>query len=64
MTKVPKSSKAIGTRWIDHKYGAMELFFKHFGPYMLHLEQLAQTDSQALKQTEICGHVKNGRMPI
>ena len=36
----------------------MEIFFKHFGPHMSHLEQLAQTDSQALKQTEICGLVK------
>ena len=36
----------------------MELFFKHSGPYMSHLEQLMQTDSQALKQTEICGLVK------
>ena len=38
---VPKPSKASETRWIDHKYRAMELFFKHFGPYMSHLEQLA-----------------------
>ena len=55
---VPKPSKATGTCWIDHKYRAMELFFKHFGPYMSHLEQLTQTDSQALKRTEICGLVK------
>ena len=33
---VPKPSKASGTRWIDHKYRAMELFFKHLGPYMSH----------------------------
>ena len=64
---VPKPSKATGTRWIDHKYRAMELFFKHFGPYMLHLEQPAQTDSQALKRTEICGLVnkwKNANLII
>ena len=55
---VPKPSKATGTCWIDHKYRATELFFKHFSPYMSHLEQLTQTDSQALKRTEICGLVK------
>ena len=54
---VPKPSNATGTRWINHKYRTMELFFKRFGPKMLHLEQLAQTDSQALKRTEICGLV-------
>ena len=31
---VPKPSKATGIRWIDHKYRAMELFLKQFGPYM------------------------------
>ena len=46
---IPKPSKATGTCWTDHNYRVMELFFKHFGPYMSHLEQLAQTDSQALK---------------
>ena len=55
---VPKPSKAKGTRWIDYKYRAMELFFAHFGPYMSHLEQLTQTDLQALKWAEICGLVK------
>ena len=55
---VPKPSKATGTLWINHKYRAMELFFKHFGPYMSHLERLEQTGSQALKRTEICGLVK------
>ena len=48
---VPKPSKATGTRWIDHKYRAMELFFKHFGPYVSHFEQLPQTDSQGLKRS-------------
>ena len=55
---VPKPSKATWTRWIDHKYRAMDLFFKYFGPHMSHLEQLGQTDLQALKRTEICGLVK------
>ena len=45
---VPKPSKATGTLSIDHKCQAMELFFKHLGPYMSHLEQLAQTDFQGL----------------
>ena len=36
----------------------MEHFFKHFGLHMSHLEQLAQTNSEALKRTEICGVVK------
>ena len=48
---VPKPSKATETRWRDHKYRAMELFFKHFGPYVSHFEQLPQTDSQALKRS-------------
>ena len=55
---VPKPSKATGTLWINHNYRAMELFFKHFGLYMSHLERLEQTGSQALKRTEICGLVK------
>ena len=36
----------------------MKPFFKHFGPDMSHLEQLTQTDSQALEQVEICNLVK------
>ena len=55
---VTKPSKATGTLWIKHNYREMELFFKHFGPYMSHLERLEQTGSQALKRTEICGLVK------
>ena len=46
---VPKRGKVTGTFWRDHKYPAMELYLKHLGPYMSHLVQLAQTDSQALK---------------
>ena len=47
---VPKSSKATGTRWIDHKYRAMELFFQTFWPIYVTLGT-TPTDSQALRRS-------------
>ena len=55
---VPKPSKAHGTRWIDHKYRAMEKVIDNYGIYIAHLESLSVTDSQALKRAELQGNVK------
>lgn len=64
---VPKPAKANGTRWIDHKYKAMETILAHYGVFMAHLESLATTDSQALKRAELEGFEKkwqNASYPI
>ena len=50
---VPKPSKTNGTRWISHKFNAMNMFLANYGIFITHLESLAQTHSQALKQCEI-----------
>ena len=42
---IPKPSKAHGTRWIEHKYSAMEKLLENYGGYMVHLESLSHTDS-------------------
>ena len=42
---IPKPSKAHGTRWIEHKYSAMEKLLENCGGYMVHLESLSHTDS-------------------
>ena len=45
---IPKPSKAHGTRWIEHKYSAVKKLSENYGGYMVHLESLSDTDSQAL----------------
>ena len=51
---VRKPKKAYGTRWIDHKYKAIEIVLQNYGP---DVELLAQTDSQPLKRAELKGYV-------
>ena len=58
---IPKPSKAHGTRWIEHKYSAMKKLLENYGGYMVHLESLSHTDSQALKRSEIIGRIKTWR---
>ena len=58
---IPKPSKAHGTRWIEHKYSAMKKLLENYGGYMVHLESLSHTDSQALKHSEILGRIKTWR---
>ena len=55
---ITKPAKAHGTRWIDHKSCAMTKVLSNYGAYITHLESLSQTDSQALKQSELEGHSK------
>ena len=43
---ISDSTKAGGTRWIDFKFRAMKKILENCGPYLTHLEQLANTDSQ------------------
>ena len=54
---VPKPKKAYNTRWIDHKYKAMEIVLQNYGSYLAHVESLMQTDSQPLKRAELKGYV-------
>lgn len=64
---VLKPSKTNGTRWIGHKFNAMNIFLKNYGIFITHLESLSQTDSQALKRSEIEGFVKkwqNAKFPL
>ena len=58
---IPKPSKVHATRWIEHKYSAMKKFLENYGKYMVHLESLSHTDSQALKRSEILGTIKTWR---
>ena len=55
---ITKPTKAHGTRWIDHKYRAMERVLDNDGPYIAHLESPCHTDSQALKRAELVGQAK------
>ena len=58
---VPEPKKPYGTRWIDHKYKAVEIVLQNYGPYLPHVESHAQTDSQPLKRAELKGYVKKWR---
>ena len=55
---ITKPAKAHGTRWIDHKFCAMTKVLSNYGAYIARLESLSQTDSQALKRSELEGHSK------
>lgn len=50
--------KSSGTRWIAHKVRSMEIILANYGVLIIHLESLAQTDSQALKRAELVGFAK------
>ena len=52
LKEITKPTKAHGTRWIDHKYRAMERVLDKDGPYIAHLQSLFHTDSQALTRAE------------
>ena len=65
--KPPKPVKASGTRWIGHRYNAIKIVLKHYGAYMMHLEELANNDSQIEKRDQIRGYLnkwENGKYPI
>ena len=55
---ITKPAKTHGTRWINHKFHAMTKVLSSYGAYIEHLESLPQTDSQALKRSELEGHSK------
>ena len=55
---ITKPTKAHDTRWINHKYRAMERVLDNYGPYTAHLESLCHTNSQALKRAELVGQAK------
>ena len=38
---IPKPTKACGTRWIDHKYRAMQKGLQNYGACMVHLQSLS-----------------------
>ena len=46
---IPKPTKAYVTRWVDFKFQAMERILGNCDPYIIHLEQLAHSDSQPKK---------------
>ena len=39
-----KPTKACGSRWINHKCNAMEIFLESYGAFTTHVESLSQTD--------------------
>ena len=59
--RIQNPSKVHGTRWIGHKYSAMKKILENYGGYMVHLESLSHTDSEALKRSEILGTIKTWR---
>ena len=64
---IMKQHKSYGTRWIYHKLRSMEIMLRNYGSFIQHLECLAQTDSQSLKQAELEGYTKkwmNAKYPI
>ena len=55
---LPKPTRCNGTRWIDHKYKALEVLYDNYGIFIAHLEWLVQAHSQVLKWAEIEGFTK------
>ena len=55
---LPKPTKCNGTRWIDHKYKALEVLYDNYGTFIAHLESLVQAQLQVLKWAEIEGFTK------
>ena len=53
-----KPSKSTGTLWIAHKDRAIEKILANYIIFMAHIVFFSQTDSQALKRTEIKGLVE------
>ena len=40
---VQKPSKSTGTRWIAHKFRAMEIILANYGIFMAHIEHLVKS---------------------
>nr|XP_047122893.1 zinc finger protein 862-like [Hydra vulgaris] len=57
-TSIPKPAKSYGTRWLDHKWNAMNIALENYGAYISHLESLSQTDSQPSKRAELKGFLR------
>ena len=51
-----KLTKVGGTRWVDHKYTAMERALQNYGIYMECVEEFTETDSQASMRDELKGY--------
>jgi uncharacterized protein YbgA (DUF1722 family) len=65
--ELPRPVKASGTRWIGHCYNAIKIVLKHYGAYMMHLEEHVKTDSQAEKREQFKGYLnkwEHGKYPI
>ncbi|CAB4004155.1 Hypothetical predicted protein [Paramuricea clavata] len=45
------------TRWIGHHYNAIKIVLKHYGAYMMHLEELSKNDSQTEKREQFNGYL-------
>ena len=64
---VQKPSKSTGTRWIAHKFRAMEIILANYNIFMAHIESLFQKDSKVLKRAEVEGLAKKwlqGKYPM
>ena len=44
---VLRPSKSHDTRWIDHKLKSMQIVLENYGVFLVHVESLSQTNSQA-----------------
>ena len=44
---VSRPSKSHDTRWIDHKLKSMQIVLENYGVFLVHVESLSQTNSQA-----------------
>ena len=55
---ITRPVKSSGTGWVAHKVNAMEIVLMNYSIFIMHLESLAQTDSQELKRAELQGFAK------
>ena len=53
--------------WLDFKCNAIKNALDHYGVYLTHVEELANTDTQPKKQAELAGFLgkwKETKVPI
>ena len=55
---IPKPAKANGTRWLECKYSAIKTTLENFWLYMIHFDELVQTDSNRKKKNSDKGLAK------
>ena len=55
---IPKPTKALGSRWIDHKWKVIEILYKNYGAYISHLSNFLLAIPKPSSGQKIQEHVK------